>query len=703
MQMASLRLDQPDTARALVTTGRLLAKVSSGAMPPGKKLLDADIAALRNWIEEGAVWPEPDRAARSGNPLPWSFRPLSTGPIVLAATKPEAPSGVLLRRLYLDLIGLPPTPDQIAGHRGQPHEEIVDTLLASPRFGEKWALHWLDLARYSDSEGGVQDYARPFAWRYREWVIDAFNRDMPFDQFTVEQLAGDLLPNAAVTQKIAAGFHRNTVTSREGGVPLEKIRYEQLVDRANTTGAAWLGLTVGCAQCHDHKYDPITQQDYYRLLAYFENAAEIDVDAPLPLENRDVSAYLEQRAQLLAKYNIPALQADWEVNLRHARANPGQRTAWDNTFEVLSKLVDNTSALLDTPPAERTIREQDRFTLHFARSSSDVLGKERVAALKLKEFSDALNARKEKHPLPSQILTFTEAQAKQPTVIRLRGDYQSKGATVTPATPAALGRSAAPDRLALARWIVAENNPLTARVAVNRIWQELFGRGLVTTPDDFGNQGQPPTDSKLLDALAADFQSNGWRTKRLIRQLVLSPYYRQAGAPRRRLPAELIRDSALQSAGLLSATVGGPSIKLPQPDGIADLAYSLKWEPTQGPDRYKRGIYVHVQRTAPNPLLMNFDAPDRLTSCSRRENSVSPLQALNLFNDPVFIEAAEALAARIERQPAVERIDTAYLLTLARRPTDEERRTIENFLSKNESWFAISRVLLNLDEFLSRE
>jgi hypothetical protein len=460
---------------------------------------------------------------------------------------------------------------------------------------------------------------------------------------------------------------------------------------------------MGCAQCHDHKSDPITQQDFYRLLAYFENTAETDIDAPLPTENADISPYLEQRAQLLLKYGIPALQADWEENLRQARAHPGQRTGWDITYEVLIKLVDNADELLDMPPAQRQIRDQDRFTLQFAKSAESVLGKEKAAALKLKEFTEAFTALKDKQTLPSQILALKEMTSKRPTAIRLRGDYQSKGANVTAATPAALGTPAAPDRLALARWIVSKDNPLTARVAVNRIWQEIFGSGLVPTSADFGNQGQRPTDARLLDSLANEFRQNSWKTKRLIRQIVLSPYYRQATTQRRRLPAELIRDSALQSAGLLSPVVGGPSVKLPQPEGIADLAYSLKWEPTEGPDRYKRGVYVHVQRTAPNPLLMNFDAPERLTSCSRRENSVSPLQALNLFNDPVFVEAAEALAARIERQPPVERVDTAFLLTLARRPTAEERQTIDGFLARNQTWFAISRVLLNLDEFLTRD
>ena len=756
------------------------------AMPPSGHLSLRETELIRAWIDQGAVWPSagpqaPDPHAR---PRPWSFQPIrppSVPPVqrtawvrtpvdsfILSrleaegiAPSAEAPKSALVRRLYLDLTGLPPTPDEAAAFlidpRPDAYELLVEHLLQSPHYGEKWARPWLDLARYADSEGGVQDYVRPYAWRYRQWVIDALNRDMPFDEFTVEQLAGDLLPGATLQQKIATGFERNTVTSREGGIDLEKLRYDQLVDRVDTVGTAWLGLTIGCAQCHDHKYDPLSQRDFFRLMAFFENSSEVDLDAPLPGEwgpyLQSVAAYRAERRKLLDEYRTAPLQTEWEDGLRFASAHPGKRTDWDAAYDAFSKLVDNGPAILHKPVAARTTRERERMEDMLARSSSGILGKKRYEDLKLKTLSDKLAALEEKYPPLSQVMTLSEASVRQPTFIRLRGNYKDKGVAVTPGVPQALPAlppGPEPNRLDLARWLVSPANPLTARVAVNRIWQELFGTGLVRTSEDFGTQGEPPSHPELLDWMAARFRDGGWSRKSIIRLIVLSSTYRQSSAARPdltsrdpsnlllarqsrfRLPAELIRDSALQASGLLWDAVGGESVRPPQPEGVADLSYSIKWVESTGRSRYRRGLYVHIQRTAAYPLLMNFDAPDRTVTCARREISNTPLQALNLMNDPVFTEAAEALAARVLKEASTEtaRIERAFQLCYARDPNSRERDLFSTWLERRRqlvranppsaqaaplsdlagvdaaeagAWFGAGRALLNSDEFLTRE
>lgn len=749
-QMSGLRLDRRESALPAVKNGKLLARVTGTAverMPPaGPPLPAAEIALLKTWIAAGAPWP-----ATPPPVLPWSFSPLrrpAVPPVTQhpvdafirarlqrqrIAPSPAADPRTLVRRLYLDLTGLPPTPPQLQAFLSdaQPNAylRLVDELLASPHYGEKWARHWLDLARYADSEGGVQDYARPSAWRYRDWVIRAFNADLPFDRFTIEQLAGDLLPNATLDQRIATGFQRHTITSREGGVELDRIRFEQLLDRTSTTGSVWLGLTVGCAQCHDHKYDPVSQEDFYRLMAFFENADELDLAAPLPgewgLYRQYAPLYRQQRNQLLGEYKIAEALTVWEEGMRHAMRHPGLRPNWDVAYDAFSKAVDHGRRTLLKPAAARTEHEQDTLVDFFARSSAGGIGKEKYDALKLKQLSDQLTKLAEKYPPLSTVMTLEESGRRSPTHVRHRGNWAELGAAVTPGTPAALPPLQGNDRLALARWLVARDNPLTARVTVNRLWQELFGRGLVRTSEDFGAQGERPTHPELLDWLAREFQDNGWSVKRLVRLLVTSATYRQSSAARPdlatldplntllarqsrlRLPAELVRDSALSVSGLLNDAIGGESIRPPQPEGVADLQYSMKWEETKDRTRYRRGLYIFVQRTAAYPLLMNFDAPDRTVSCARRETSNTPLQPLNLMNDPAFVEAAQALAARILQQPAAQRLDYAFQLCFARLPNARERDALLSHLNRRPTpeaaWFGVSRALLNADEFLTRE
>ncbi|HUS08644.1 MAG TPA: DUF1549 and DUF1553 domain-containing protein [Bryobacteraceae bacterium] len=710
------------------------------------------MATLKEWIDSGANWPTRGTTAA----LPWSFAPVrhpaepvindswkrnAIDSFILARLQSktirpsrEAEHRTLLRRVYMDLIGLPPTPEQvdsfIADMRPDAYERVVDELLASPHYGEKWARHWLDLARYADSEGGVQDYARPFAWRYREWVINAFNQDMPFNRFTVEQIAGDLLPKANVSQKIATGFHRNTITSREGGVDLDRIRFEQLVDRTSTIGAVWLGLTVGCSQCHDHKFDPIAQKDFYSLMAFFENVAELDLEAPLPGEWGIYRQYAKdfrlQRDKLLSDYKIADALASWENGLRDALANPGKRPNWDVSYDSYSKSVDHGRRILLKRPSERSDREQDGLVDHFVKSSSGGIGKEKYEALKLKELGEKLKALEDKYPRLSTAMTVAEESERSPTHVRIRGVWSEKGDAVLPGTPGSLPPlKDGTDRLALAKWLVSRDNPLTARVTVNRLWQELFGRGLVRTTEDFGAQGEKPTYPELLDWLASEFVERGWSMKRVVRLIVTSATYRQASDSRPdlntidpantllarqsrfRLPAELIRDSALQVSGLLNDSIGGPSVKPPQPEGVAELQYKMNWEETKDRTKYRRGLYIFVQRTALYPLLMNFDAPDRTVSCARRDISNTPLQALNLMNDPIFVEAAQSLAWRILQEAPANRIDYAFQLCFARLPSARERDLILSYQDHGQSqeakWFGLSRALLNSDEFLTRE
>lgn len=758
-------------------------------MPPaGEKLTPEQIGLLRAWIDQGAKWPEQSVAeAPSGKPKTthWAFiTPKRPGipavrdsrwvrnPIdafVLSRLEkeglqpsPEADARTLIRRLSLDLTGLPPTPAEVseflADTRQDAYERLVERLLASPHYGEKWARHWLDLARYADSDGYEKDLVRPHAWRYRQWLIDALNRDMPFDQFTIEQIAGDLLPDAGTEQKVATGFHRNTLTNREGGIDREQLRNEQAVDRASTVATVWLGLTAGCAQCHDHKYDPISQKEFYQLFAFFNSADEVDIEAPLPGETgpylRALPEYQERRNELLAQYDVAALQATWEPKVREAGRNPGKFGGdWDLAWTVL---WNDERQILLLDPQKRTRKQKDKLTDHFVEWYSAVVSKERYAELKFKELREKLKVLADALPPLSEAQTITEAPNPPKTYIHIRGDFRDHGIEVQPGTPAVLNpfpEDAKPNRLTLARWLVAKENPLTARVAVNRAWQAFFGRGLVTTPGDFGTQGERPSHPELLDWLATDFIERGWSVKQMHKLIVESATYRQssntkkelysrdpdnrllARQSRLRLEAELLRDAALAVSDLLNPAVGGRSVRPPQPPGVTNLGYGdfVKWKESQGMDRYRRGLYTFFQRTVPYPQLMTFDAPDSNLTCTRRERSTTPLQALNLLNDPVFVEAAQALAVRILKEKqgtAGERINYAFNLCLGRDPSPQERDRVASYFEKQKrifqsdpasakqllpvrlegedpieasAWVGVSRGLLNLDEFITRE
>lgn len=762
-------------------------------MPPEGDLLSTEeVALLRAWIDQGAEWsgeatPTPLTSAETVAPEPaaghWSYRPIRRpeppkvgnrafvrNPIdafVLARLEaepirpsPEASRTTLLRRVSLDLTGLPPSPEQraafLAGEGDGAYERLVDDLLASPHFGEKWALHWLDLARYADSDGYEADRVRPHAWRYRHWLIQALNDGMPFDEFTRKQIAGDLLPGGTVEDRVATGLQRNTLTNREGGTDVEQFRFEQVVDRTNTVGTVWLGLTVNCAQCHDHKYDRISQEDYYSLFAYYNSTDEADIEAPLPGER---GPYLAGRPDydlayrdLLQEYSVPELMPPWEAKMKQAAENPGKWTDWDHAFDAFRKYLDHAYEILLTPVAERTRRETLSIEDHFIRNYHRVITAERRKELNYEELREKLAALNAAFPDVSLAQTLAERDEPRPNHVHLRGAFDRLGREVEPRTLGALPPLAdqPSDRRGLAAWILSEANPLTARVTANRVWQELFGAGLVRTPDDFGVRGEPPTHPELLDWLASEFRSD-WSLKQLIRLVVTSGTYRQASHARPelqerdpdnrllarqnrlRLPAELIRDSALFVSGLLSTEIGGRSVRPPQPAGHDDLVIGSKavWEESQGPDRYRRGMYIHFQRSVPYPFLMNFDSPERSVTACRRDRSRTPLQALNLLNDPVFFEAAQALAARLlEASPGPfdARLGHAYRLVLGRDPSPAEARRLEEYYVTQVAaldearaeqllpvplpgvdgrdagaWVGVSSVMLNLNEFVTRE
>jgi len=736
------------------------------AMPPtGPRLSAEQIAVLRAWIDQGALWngestPAALAKVAPGRPEHWAFQPIrriavandeanSIDGFVRArllkegiAPSPEAPKNVLLRRVSLDLVGLPPTAEEIAEFqadtRPDAYERQVDRLLALPHYGEKWARHWLDQARYADSDGYEKDWSRPYAWRYREWVINALNRDMPFDRFTIEQIAGEELPNATVEQKIGTGFQRNTLTNREGGIDTEQFRFENLVDRTATAGTVWLGLTIGCAQCHDHKYDPLKQKDFYRLAAFFDNVEEVDIDAAMPgelgpwLTKR--GEYRAKRDQLLKEYHVPELETAWEKDMLRAAAHPGERTDWDLAWDCLLKLTeggDGEKIMREDPPA-RTQREQDILTDHFVRNYHFAIGDTKYKELKFDELDKKLRELYASYPQLTRAMTVTDSTHTHPTRLRVRGDYKNPGIVVEPGVPEVLPQitSSRPIRLDLARWIVSRDNPLTARVAVNRVWQEYFGQGLVKTSEDFGTQGERPTHPELLDWLATEFMDSGWSLKHVHRLIVTSATYKQssnvrpelenrdprnallARQSRLRLPAELIRDAALCTSGLLDPAVGGPSVRPPQPKGVSEIGYSGNhWEESAGRDRYRRGLYIHFQRTTPYPLLANFDAPKGTATACRRLRTDTPLQALNLLNDPVFLEAAQALAEQVQPDQNFSlSLSRLFLRTLAREPGDGEAQRLRSYFDQERgqfgdraAWASVASVLLNLDEFIVRE
>ncbi|MCO6454329.1 MAG: DUF1553 domain-containing protein, partial [Pirellulaceae bacterium] len=614
---------------------------------------------------------------------------------------PRADAATLARRVSLDLIGLPPTPDELdaflranTADEAAAWQELVERLLASPHHGERWGRWWLDQARYADSNGYSIDAPREI-WKYRDWVVAALNADLPFDRFTVEQLAGDLLPDATVDQQVATGFHRNTQINQEGGIDREQFRIDSVFDRVATTGTVWLGLTIGCAQCHDHKFDPILQEEYYRLFAFLNNQDEptikvyepgVDV-AALTAEQRAaeqaLAAWLDERAEQ---------QATWEAAL---------------TDEARKKLSASAQKSLGVAREKRSLAQR-RELFAAGPGAGDESFQERQQRL---------------HRVETQLARFVstmvlrERPAPRATHVLIKGDFTRPAGEVQPGTPAVLPPLEAagerPNRLDLARWLVSPQNPLTARVIVNRVWQQYFGRGLVETENDFGLLGARPSHPELLDWLACEFMERGWSLKAVHRLIVSSHTYQQSSRAREdlqrkdpdnyllgrqerlRLDAEIVRDVALTASGLLARKLGGPPVFPPIPEGVMSLGQVRRaWTVSQGEDRYRRGLYTFIYRATPPPALNVFDAPDGYSACTRRNRSNTPLQSLTLMNDAAFFEFAGALDQIIQRDG----LQAAFLRCTGRVPDAEERAALERLDS-----LTAARVLLNLDETITRE
>jgi mono/diheme cytochrome c family protein len=671
---AGLRLDDAKIATGKLESGavaivphkpeasELIHRVTSSdvdeRMPPakfGKPLSKNEIAALRKWIEQGAgfakhwSYVKPVRSEPPATPEAWRSWPRNgIDRFALQAMlarglhpSPEEDRYGLIRRVFLDLTGLPPTVEEtdafVANKDPQAYEKLVNDLLHRSSYGEHWARMWLDLARYADSAGYADDPPRTI-WAFRDWVIKAFNDNKPFDKFTIEEIAGDLLPNPSEDQLIATAFHRNTLTNSEGGTQDEEFRNSAVVDRVNTTMAVWMGTTMACAQCHTHKFDPISQKEYFQLFAILNNTADADLRNESPV----LPIYTDkQRREATEMYaSVGALQAVLGTS------NYGLAQA--------SIVGPQANVVLRSPQPETTVPICRELTDH-----------------------------------------------RRVTQLEYRGNYLDKGPVVEPGLPAAFhaAKGAGPlDRLKLARWLVDKDNPLTARVVANRYWEILFGRGIVLTSEDFGAQGEPPTHPELLDWLAMEFMDNGWDTKALLRTMVTSATYRQssqivgdaakvdpdnrwlARGPRVRLSAEMVRDQALAVSGLLSKKMYGPPVRPPQPKLGLNAAFggSTDWMTSEGDDRYRRAIYITWRRSNPYPSMATFDAPNREVCMVRRTRTDTPLQSLVTLNDPVYVEAAQALARRaIEHDSVVEeQIAYAFRCCLLRAPHESELKPL---------------------------
>ena len=947
----------PGDSDASLLIKRIVSDGLGDQMPADGQPLSADeIKTLRTWIDQGAKWPDgidgrhwayikPTRPALPDVTAPAHGNAIDRF-IAVELTKARlepnrrATKAKLLRRVSLTLTGLPPSIEQLdaflADESDDAYEKVVDRLLASKRYGERWAQHWLDLARYADSNGFQADQLREI-WAYRDWVINALNADMPFDQFTIEQLAGDLLPNATIDQRIATGFHRTVTTNVEAGVHPEENRHNQVFDRVNTTGTVFLAATVECAQCHDHKYDPISQEEYYRLFAFFNNTPlevklnsgvqwELDgpeMDLPLPpaqqakyddlqrkvkavqkelaavtgsakdrrrWENRltaAVAAGVNWEASPPTRYsstggedlsvledgsvlvggmvpkgkthyelefakpvqNVTAIRMDALLHDSLPGKGPGRGDKVRNNF-VLNELTlsvrrgdDTRQLVLHSPTADFSqvswkveglidgdsksgwaiapqFSKPHHVTLLLARpltladgetlvvglqqnfGSGRTLGRvllstysgepaavgvsPQIAAAIKKPRNKRSKAEKkrindyytssdrERKRLQAQVARMQKqvARLKPPTTLVMvemekaresrvlnRGNYLDPGTRVTAGTPSVFhGFDSAqfePNRLGLAKWLVSKDNPVVARVVVNRWWTEMFGRGIVETPEDFGTQSEPPTHPQLLDWLSDEFMASGWSMKHMHKLMVMSAAFQRSSAmhseslqldpknrwysrgPRYRLSAETIRDNALAISGLLSAKMGGSPVMPYQPGNIwrAVGRNAPKWKTAKDSDRFRRGVYVVWRRAAPYPSFVNFDAPDRAACVVNRARTNTPLQALTLLNDPAYLEMAFGLAERMMSggDAAVDRIQHGFRLCVARKASGNEvavladvyqtelarlraNPKLANQLFKGvaeysvpvgvdrielAAWFAVANTLLNLDETIT--
>ncbi len=865
----------PGDSAASELIRRVTASQPSRRMPPaftGHALNDAEIDMLRRWIDQGAKWQAhwaylaPRQAAPpSVRNATWIRNPIDA--FVLARLdkeglqpSPEATREAWLRRVSLDLTGIPPSPQEVDAFvrdsSARAYETVVDRLLASPRYGERMAIRWLDAARYADTNGYQYDGERVM-WRWRDWVIDTFNRNQRYDQFVVEQIAGDLLPGSTLAQKIATGFNRNHRGNTEDGIIPAEYAVEYVADRVETASTVFLGLTVGCARCHNHKYDPLTQKEYYQLFAYFNNIPEngramkygnsppliaaptesqsaqwremnaqianvrsrldaavrelgqtplaawtprvgldtrwepgdpTEIAAGAPFDIRDrwtLAARVDGRnGPVISKMVNTARGKGFGIYLREGRihvhitsnfaddairldtvqplepgahhiavtydgtvASSGIRVLVDGkvrefkaTQDTLYRPFVNAGGIFKEPLRigagggkdlqfdgairevrvyGRVLREHELRALAEGARSPEFARNEYLetdsgpAGRLFREHESLIYAREKLERSFPSVMVMQEMQPRKDTFLLQRGAYDKPGEKVEPGVPAALPPLPAGvpnNRLGLAKWLVDPANPLTARVAVNRFWQMLFGVGLVKTVEDFGVQGDWPSHPELLDWMAVEFVKSGWDVKALVKQLVLSATYRQssnaspelmqkdpenrllARGPRHRLPAEMIRDQALALAGLLHEKLGGPSVKPYQPEGLwkDQIMQDMYYVQGHGEDLYRRSLYTFWKRTVAPPMMVTFDAPGREACVVRENRTNTPLQALNLMNDVTFLEAARGIAQRMMREGGADPLGYGFRLVTARLPNARERAVLEDSLRYHRDYFASS-------------
>jgi hypothetical protein len=748
---AGLRLDVPQPATPAADSGlpaivpgrpdaselvaRIVADDPDHIMPPpesNKKLTAVQKDTLRRWIAAGAVYephwsylPPVRPEVPAVRNAAWPKNPIDR--FILArldaeglAPAPEADRSTLVRRLALDLTGLPPTRAEaeefLADESPDAYGRLVDRLLASPQYGERMAVDWLDAARYADTNGHQVDRDRE-NWPWRDWVIRAFNDNMPFDRFTIEQLAGDLLPNPTRDQRVATGFHRNHMLNEEGGVIAEEFLAELTGDRVETTATVWLGQTFNCCRCHNHKFDPLTQREFYSLKAFFHNVDEKGVG--------DYEAHIRVNAPPFLRLPTPEQEAALaDLKARIAAAEQKLEAARADRKRAEEQTARQAAAAADKPAADAA--EPKAPGGSPATAAADAV---KLAESELNQLRKAHGSLEQSIPTA---LVMEERPAPRKTFILNRGDYSSPGEEVTAATPAALPAMAADlpkNRLGLARWLVAADNPLTPRVTVNRLWQSFFGTGLVATTEDFGSQGSPPSHPDLLDWLAVEFRETGWDVKRLVRLMVTSAAYRQASAippglagrdpqnrllargPRFRLQAEFVRDQAIAASGLLVPRIGGPSVKPYHPPGLYEQVVNQRdnpnptYEQGTGEALHRRSLYTYWKRSVPHPAMLAFDAPFRETCSVKRSRTNTPMQALALMNDPTFVEASKFLAARMIREggsDAAGRIAHGFWLVLARPPEPREvdvmAKVLERFQAEYAAAPAAARALLEVGD-----
>jgi len=795
-RQAELRLDVRDDAieaGAIVPndthSSELIERINSDdshkLMPPPKsnrRLSAEQKKLLERWITEGAVYLShwayvtPKRPAEPAvRRADWVRNPIDR--FVLAkleaeglAPSPEADRATLIKRLSIDLVGLPPTPEEVdafvADTDPQAYDKLVDRLLASRHYGERMALGWLDAARYADSNGFQQD-GDTWQWIWRDWVVRAINQDLPFDQFTIWQLAGDLLPGATIDQKIASGFNRNHLLNGEGGAIPEEQRFVNLFDRVDTTATTWLGLTMACAQCHDHKFDPITQRDYYGLLDAFNRVPETGTPQFFSSRIRVAAPFIElpteENKARIAEFQSQISAAEHDSKLSIDSAFEGWRAGITSDGKPAAEkgLPDALAAILRKPEADRTDGEkrslESSLRKHFDDKVRSSLAGKLPAIAKLDGLKKQL-ADYQADKLP-RVMVMSDAKPRQ-TAILTRGEYLKPAEKVSFSTPRflpPLPKDAPANRLGFARWLVAPEHPLSARVQVNRMWQHFFGTGIIKTAEDFGVQCEYPVHGALLDWLAVEFRTRGWSTKAMHKLIVMSSTYRQssrvtpehrahdienrlfARSSRFRMSSLILRDWALASAGLLDGRIGGPPVYPYQPDAIWEALAITKerdftYPASSGDDLYRRSLYTFWRRTV-SPANM-FDASNRQTCRVRSSTTSTPLHALTTLNDPTWVEAARMLAQNSMKasHDLDGRLTHAFRRVICRKPTDHDLKVLRRAYHKQAAIYkadvegaraflsvgaarrdesldiaehaaltAVCLAILNLDEALTRE